>query len=329
MKPTNKELYETLLNDKNKLNLEIYETLEKIVLGDEIDKICFTKDGKFICHSCGGIRTCKAGTNKQGKQKYKCHDCGKIMISQRNIITFSSKKDFSQWLIFLTSELDGNPLYVSAEKANISKRTAFRWRHKICYLLNSLLNRTCLEGIVYLDETLFPNIYKSPKIKEEILPKKRGISSQKINVTCAVDSSGNTIMKVLGSGRITSKELISAYQGKIEAGSIVVSDSLRSYHQLMEKLNICWEKIPSKKTSINDYTLEPVNHMHAAIKNFTYKYKGISKKYLQGYLALFDFQQKYKKHYLDEVFFEIIKLIFTASGTLKCSELDSGIAIYD
>lgn len=328
MKQENKEVYEALLEEKKKLDRKAYEVLEAIILQDELLSQQFSKDGKFVCHLCHGTHTCKAGINKQGKQKYKCHDCKKEMILQRNVITFSTKKKFSQWVLFLQSELDGNSLGVSALKANISKRTAFRWRHKILYLLNSLLNTQCLEGTVYLDETLYPVVCKSAKSGKTIVKKKRGMSSQKINVSCAIDTKGDTIIKVLSPGRVTSKELIETYQGHIKKDTKVVSDSLRSYHKLMEVLEVDWKKIPSKKKSLNEYTLAPVNDLYSSIKDFTYKYKGISIKYLQGYMAIYNFQRKHKKHYDDKVFFTIIKTIFTGFSNLRCCFLDSKEPLY-
>ena len=163
-----------------------------------------------------------------------------------------------------------------------------------------------MEDIIYLDETLFPCIDKNPKSKHKKEEKKRGMSNQKINVTCAIDSSGKTILKVVDKGRVTSKSLIKAYAGNIKKGSKVVSDSLRSYHKLMHYLEIDWKKIPSKKKSIEEYTLEPINKLHSQIDDFFFKYKGISIKHLQGYLALFDYQRKHMNHYRNEVFLNII-----------------------
>lgn len=44
-----------------------------------------------------------------------------------DVITFSSKKAFYQWMIYLRSLLDGGSLEVSVDKANTS--IAFKWRH--------------------------------------------------------------------------------------------------------------------------------------------------------------------------------------------------------
>lgn len=42
------------------------------------------------------------------------------------------------------------------------------------------------------------------------------------------------------------------FKNTIRPGSIVISDSQRSYHQLMDALNIKWVKIPSGEKSKMD-----------------------------------------------------------------------------
>lgn len=320
------------LEELNALNEEITANIYGHLLGKHLDDALheanFNDEGKFVCHHCGGSNTFKAGFTPQGKQRYYCEDCKKKMIMGRGYITFSSKKKEAQWCTFIQSMFDGDALQVSAEKANISKRTSFRWRQKVLFVLNQLMNKEVLDDTVHLDETLYPVVHKNKNKEKEDIPKKRGMSSQKVNVTCALDTNGNTILKVVDRGRVTSDSLIKVYDGMIKKGCIVVSDSLRSYHKLMKHLEIDWKKIPSKKKSLGEYTLEPINSLHALLKDFTYKYKGISIKYLQGYLALFDFQRKHPNHHKQEVFQEMILKIFTTLGHLKSEVIDSNCNIY-
>lgn len=314
---------EELLDLEEQVKNQIYCLLEKEVLNEAGTFI----DDKFVCHDCGGTHTRKAGKTKQGKQRYYCVDCKKYTIAEKHAITHSSKKSFSQWVTFIQSMLDGDCLRLSADKANISKRTAFRWRHKILDILNKHMNKEVLKGEVYLDETLLPVVYKdkNPNTPNQCKEKKRGMSEQKINVTCAIDENKRAIIRVVDRGRVTSKALIQTYDGKIKKNCVVVSDSCRSYHQLMKHLEVQWKKIPSKKKSIEHYTLDPINHLHANIKDFLLKYKGVSIKYLQGYLALFDFQRNYTYHHRESVFMAMLRIIFTGISNLKCHDIDKGL----
>lgn len=307
----------------DQLQNQIFKLKESDII---IEMDCF-HDGKFVCNHCESHNTRKAGKTPQGKQRYYCKECGKYTIAEKHAVNHSSKKAFSQWVIFIQSMLDGDPLTISADKANISKRTAFRWRHKILDVLNKRMNTEILEGEVYLDETLIPVVHKdnNPATPNKSEEKKRGMSDQKVNVTCAIDQNNKTIMRVVDTGRVTSKSLIKTYDGKLKQGSIVISDSCRSYHKLMRHLDIVWKKIPSKKKSVEHYTLDPINHLHANIKDFLLKYKGVSIKYLQGYIALFELQRNYKYHHRVTVFDAILSIIFTGTSTLKCSDIDKGL----
>lgn len=313
------------LTELKKLKDTISQALNNAINNEavkgELNNKTFHKNGKYICNYCGNFHTHKYGKNAQNKQRYKCLSCNKVMISEQEIITFSTKKDFSQWVAFLESLLNGDSLNLSAKKANISKSTARRWRIKILAVLHKKLNKTQLSGVIHLDETLFSDIHKD-KNKSTINIKLRGMSCQKINVTCAIDDKYNTLIKVLDAGRVTAQSLINTYDTLIEKGSLIVSDSLRSYHKLMRHLKVTWKKIPSKKKSIEQYDLQAINHFHALIKDFFYKYKGISTKYLEGYLALFDYQYKNKEHHEFDSLLEIIKDIFTCESTLRCVEID-------
>ena len=73
------------------------------------------------------------------------------------------------------------------------------------------------------------------------------ISKDKIGIACAIDEDGNYVVHTADRGRPTSSTLIDIFKNSICPGSIVISDSQRSYHQLMDALNIEWVKIPSGK----------------------------------------------------------------------------------
>lgn len=79
---------------------------------------------------------------------------------------------------------------------------------------------------------------------------------------------------------------------------------------------------------MNDYNVDPVNDLTSSIKDFTYKQKGISINYLQGYMALFDFQRRHKKQYDTTVLFRIIRTIVTGFSDLRCECVDSDSPLY-
>ena len=313
------------LNDYSKNDLYRLQDLVKEKIADCIELEFYEKKCSeiFICPDCSSTNTIKNGKSPQGIQKYKCKDCGKTRTITNNTLMFSSKKNFNQWAIFIDSLFAQDALKVSMNKANISKNTAFRWRIKVLNILATLINQDKLEDLVYLDDTYVSKVEKNCNIPY-IEKTKRGTSNDKVCIACAIDNNMNTIIKVADIGRATSKALINAFKGKVKEQSKVIADSHRSHHKLMEALNVIWKKIPSKKKSVDEYDLELINHLHAQIKDFLYYYKGVSLKYLQGYLSLFEIKRTHKRFYQNETFEKILQLILKGIGHIRCEDIDNG-----
>jgi len=319
----NKLSEKELIELKQKIDSQLDNSFYKDYLSD------LTKGNQeYVCPCCQSTNIVKNGKTANGTQRIKCNSCQKTKTVTKNKLTFSSKKEFSQWAKFIDSLLAQDSIKVSCVKAGISRSTAFRWRIKVLNILANQVNNDVLEGTIYLDETMVSKVLKDhnfPYNPEK--KKKRGMSNDKISVACAIDNSGRVIIKVADIGRITTKALLNVYEGKIREQSIVVSDSLRSYHKLMAELKVVWKKIPSKKKSIDEYDLEPINHLHAQIKDFLYYYKGISLKYLQGYLSLFSLKRLYKRFFQEKTFKIILKTILDGFGHLRCEDIDYGDVI--
>lgn len=182
------------------------------------------------CPHCNSKEYKKHGKTKKQVQRYRCKTCKKTYVETYCSALFKTHKDYYQWFIFLKCYLNGDILDICAKEANIHHNTAFRWRHKLndAFLLS--MNTSSLTDEVFLDETLYPRIEKG---NEELIHMKRnkvkrGISDQKVNICCAIDSNNHTVIRVSDCGRIKSDKLISIFSNSIENNTILVTDSLRS-----------------------------------------------------------------------------------------------------
>lgn len=244
------------------------------------------------CPHCSSKHIIRYGKTKQGLQRYLCKDCGKTFTVKTGTLTAYSKKSITTWYQFIIDFLHEETIKSTSKDCMICKQTALVWRHKIANILFSDIEDPELEGTVYLDETFVRRYQPGYESNEPKEPKKRGISDQKRNIACAVDEKGNYVIEVSLPGRITSKELIRIFEDKIPSSCTVVSDSQRSYHQLMKKLEVKWIKIPSGKKEKDGYTLSKVNGLHSAIKFFLRNYRGVADKYLKHYIAIFKYRRK-------------------------------------
>lgn len=93
------------------------------------------------------------------------------------------------------------------------------------YVLNKLINKKQLSKKIALDETYF-----TYQAKGFVNQNRKGISKDKIGIVCAIDEDGNYIVHTAARDCSTSSTLIEIFKNSICPGSIVISDSQRSYH---------------------------------------------------------------------------------------------------
>ena len=277
-----------------------YDTNELLLLSDTIKQSCF----EFLfnshiecCPYCGSVHIVKAGKNSKGTQRYKCNNCKRRFIK-------------------------------TAKLVGISIVSAFYNRHKLMYVLNELINKKQLSKKIALDET-----YLTYQAKGFVNQNRRGISKDKIGIACAIDEHGNYVVHTADRGRPTSSTLIDIFKNTIRPGSIVISDSQRSYHQLMDALNIKWVKIPSGEKSKDGYTLEMVNRLHDRIKAFFRGKRNVMTHYLQGYLALFQYSELHtmmigSKMFQDE-FMKINNILSGIRNKDICPEVNLYKTLYE
>lgn len=304
-----------------------YSYDELMELSEIIKRACITNilssSPIEFCPFCHSIHFCKAGKNDKGEQRYKCKECHRRFVSRTNRMTHWSHLNVEQWMILLQSIFNNDSLHKTAELVGISVVSAFYNRHKILYILEKISNNSKLHDIVEIDET-----FLTYQAKGYINQNKRGISEDKIGITCAIDNHGHFIVHTGDRGRPQSKSLIEILQNKIEPKSKVVSDSQRSYHPLMETLDVEWIKIESGEKEKDGFTLDRINQLHNKIKEFFRGKRNVVTHYLQGYLSLFQYIQHHvmmigTKHFQKE-YYNLNKIY---SG-LRIKDICSGVNLY-
>jgi transposase-like protein len=178
-------------------------------------------------------------------------------------------------------------------------------RHKILDSLGVTMDRGIVSGIVEMDETFVAESFKGNHVKSGFeMPreprkrgkqvKKRGISSEQICIGTAVDKNGNLIMEMACKGRITSRKLEKLYDGYVEEGSTICTDSLSGYRSLSRKLKLDHKQIPSGKHSDGTFNLSSINSVHSKYKTWMRKFNGVSTKFLPNYLIWFKWVEMVK-----------------------------------
>lgn len=250
-------------------------------------------DGVF-CPHCGTLEHVQKYGTQAGKQRYRCKSCHKFFVATSKSVMHNTHKDTSTWMKYLKCIHDGFSLRKTAKECSISIRTAFMWRHKILDAVSSIHEKTTtLKGVIESDETYFRVSYKGSRH----LPKgykarrngqkssKRGLSKELVCVPCALDRHHNVISKACNLGKTSTKALKKFFENMVEKNSIFVTDSELSYRKFASQNNFKLIQIESGKHKNGIYHINNINAYHSNLKNFVYKFRGMSTKYLNNYLT--------------------------------------------
>lgn len=283
-----------------------------------------------VCPHCGSIHAVRNGHVKE-KQRYLCRDCERSFVISTNSIISGSTKDLNTWEKYIECMIQGLSLRKSAQICNISKNTAFNWRHKVLDTLQIMADSVELDGIVEADETFFSVSYKGNHSKSSFaMPRaahhrggedtKRGLSSQKVCVSCAVNRTGKSIAKATNFGRVSTDDLKSAFDGRIDKSATLIADKMNAYVKFAEDNGLELVQIKGGKTVKGIYHIQHINNYHSQLKGFLYPFKGVSTKYLNNYLVWHNFVNYAKKTDIEKLKI-LLAFVLVAQKKEKISEI--------
>jgi len=287
--------FNDLLNEPSTGTHEIYKVRKALHEGQPV-----------TCPSCKSDRWILFGKYRD-MQKYRCKDCGKVFtpITGTSVHWIHNK---DKWSIYLDCMLQRMTIQKCAQKAGISYKTSFDWRHKILKSLKDI-GVSKLTGVIEADETFFLSSRKGMKVRGR-KPRKRGGTSdngtsKRLCILTAIDRNQNLRISITGIGNPTSKQVIKAMdpwvmkQKNKKKKSILCTDGSNSYYALAKKKNLTHFKIPGydlKWTKPKLYHLQHVNNVHSKLKEWIRPFHGISDKYMINYLSYFRILELTKKY---------------------------------
>ena len=249
--------------------------LKSIKFRDEPSKKEQIKRVITHCPHCNSANFSKNGKTC-GFQRFICKDCKKTFGTRNETIFYAVKKDLSVWQNYIHCMIEKYSLRKTAQICGISTRTAFAWRHKILDALQKMQDEVKLDGVVEADETFLPLSFKGHH-KDFSLPRpakhrgepatRRGLSREQVCVSCGVNLGGLSVSKVSNLGKPSLQDLEKVLTGKIEADSVLVTDSLRAYLKLARDMELNHIRIPRNKYKLGAFNIQTINSYHSRLKN--------------------------------------------------------------
>lgn len=274
------------------------------------------------CPICGSTHIKKNGKDRSGHQRYFCNDCHKSFNDRTHTLFYWSHLTLEQWKQFIDLEISKMTLTDEAHFLGVSKTTCFYMRHKLYHAASEIINSQRLSGEVEIDTQYMSINLKGTR--PENMPRYskrrgnqsayRGISHHKISIVCAVDDNDHMMMKVTGLGS-ESFEKYKSHKMHFDDVKEFISDSKTSIQQFANYLGTTNNRIPTspieKKYLTKDgKSLGSINEMMTEAEGLITKAKGISTRYIQGYLDfnLLRKQVKYK-HKRNEMPEKILEMV--------------------
>jgi transposase-like protein len=247
----------------------------------------------IACPKCDSKEIVKNG-KKDGCQRYLCKACQKYFSNTTNSILYKTKYTYEQWIKFIHCEIHDYTLKNTATFVRITQTTAFSWRHKLYKAIAEVKESIILSGIIEIDGAFVPiNLKGTKSINMPRLSKKRtgsayrGVSHHKVCIMSAVDENDNMFFEIVGLGSETN-EMIETIKYKIKDCKVLVSDGRFVFKTLSEKLDCKNEIVKSGHyNNHNGYNLSTINGLHSELKTSLKQRRGVSIRYLQGYLDMF------------------------------------------
>ena len=296
----------------------------------------YTEELRFangrVCPICGSIHVIRNGHRKDGVQRFICRDCGRSFVITANAITAGTHKDFDTWQQYIDCMMRGFSIRRTAEICEISKNTAFTWRHKILDALQNMQDTVLLEGIVEADETFFPVSYKGnyKHSKTFKMPRaahhrghsvhKRGLSEEQVCVMCAVNRNGHSYAKVGKLGKVSQQCVAVAFDNRIKKYSTLCTDKEKAYRKFSADNDLTLVQLDTGKSKKGIYHIQHINSYHKRLKDFLKPFNGVATKYLNNYLV-WNNLVKFAKETSAEKAVIFLDFVVTTQKSVQCRTL--------
>jgi transposase-like protein len=253
------------------------------------------------CPYCGAFDFKKSGHTQSGVQRYMCV-CGKTFLPTTGTIFDEHRISIREWIDYCLNLFH----HVSITADSWNNKNAFKtsryWLQKIFMTLENIQDNIVLSGKVYLDETFY-SVRSEDVVRKEDGNLPSGLSVNKICIGVATDKK-NSVMFVEGKGKQSQKKTLETFRKHIESGSQLFHDDDNSHCRLVEELSLVSTVYPSKTLTglpDNENPLNPVNRVHAILKNFLNSHSGFKRDDMQNYLNLFAFVTNSPTELLEKV----------------------------
>jgi len=234
---------------------------------------------RHVCPECKDSGYLERWGTEHGHRRWRCSRCRKTFSETLGTVQYRSR--IGRLLVGIGSVLTAADMSVRALAATmgIDKKTALRYRHMMMAELSKRRLPDWLSGHAWVDGTFWP------------LPGSASVRGRRLMACIAIgrDEHGHLDLAYVGNGYPTEAGLRKAWSGKLGLVTRLTHDDLPCYEDLFTSLGV-----PSRDQDLEKSTapgshgaMGPLERSCSGLKWFLRKHRGISARWLQGYLDLY------------------------------------------
>ena len=262
------------------------------------------------CPWCGSAHFVRKGFDKvfeggvvvEKTQRYLCCECRKTFTRRTLGLLAWSKLDARTWSEYVGLEVERNSIEDMAEQLGVNASTVHFMRLRLAQVMRAATPRMecgfdegCQVDGYYLNESMtglgrrggaeMPR--EAHRTGHDV--RKRGISNLKVCVACGVADDGRQFAELCDRGRPTDRAVRAALEPRVGEGAVVSTDGLQAYGRVLPELGVTRHQVYPSDGSRGD-GLWRVNALHRRVSDFLRPFNGVSTRYLQFYLDIFNFR---------------------------------------
>ncbi len=275
-------------------NQQAIEYLEQIRWSEEV-----------ICVYCNSNKTCKH--KEQNKTRWQCWNCKKSFSVTVGTIFHHSHVPLNKWFMLITLMLNakkGLSAYQASRDLGIRRPTVWSMMHRIRNAMTTEQGEL-LKGIVEMDECYIGGVPRKENKKDDDDSKgnPRGRGTKKEAVVGAVERMGNVKIEHVSKVMLNNKGLLSFVKKHINiAETLLVTDEYKGYNKMNDKI-AHYSVNHSREYVRGDIHTNTIESFWAILKRgILGQFHWVSKKYLQRYLAEFEYRYNRRNQETKDVF---------------------------
>lgn len=247
-----------------------------------------------MCPHCNSLRVVRNGVAR-GLQRYKCRACCKTF----NALTGTALARLryrERWLEQAQALIDSISITQAAQRLDVARSTAFRWRHRFLALPHQIMARQ-LTGIVEADETCLLKSFKGQPSARQRHGRKarhrggcasvRGMSDQHDIVLVARDRSGACADHVIAA--IDTAHLAAVLQPLLAPDVVLCTDGSAALAAAARHIGVEHHAVNASAgvRALGAWHINNVNSHHSRLKGWLHRFRGVASSYLDHYLGWF------------------------------------------